>query len=386
MSQPIKILLSAGMIQGGLSGVGRYVVELANRMRKFDTIKLHLAGFDSDRHLFPGFEDASWISIPESATSGVKNVLWHQFKLPGILKQQSFDLLHIPSYRRIVACSPIPQLVTIHDCAPFRLRDKYGALRGLFGRQLSPWLARRCEAVIAVSHFTKQDLIEFFKLPADQVEVIYNGLSHGTYRPQSAEALSAFRTSHELQQPYYIFVSRLEHPGKNHVRLIQAYEAFRENCERTIQLVLGGAPWHGAEVIQQRVADSPYAKDIILPGFMDEAELPLWYAASEALVFPSLIEGFGLPVVEALACGVRVVSSDRGSLPEVGGDAAIYFDPDSVPGITQAMQALNSETPEQAQDRIKKGLQHASSFDWDIAAKLTCQSYLNTLKLRDSAD
>ncbi|MGZ0655019.1 glycosyltransferase family 4 protein [Coraliomargarita sp. W4R72] len=386
MSQPIKILLSAGMIQGGLSGVGRYVVELANRMRKFDTIELHLAGFDSDRHLFPEFSDDRWVSIPESAASGVKNVLWHQFKLPGILKKQTYDLLHIPSYRRILACSSIPQLVTIHDCAPFRLRDKYGALRGLFGRQLSPWLARRCEAVIAVSHFTKQDLIEFFKLPADQVEVIHNGLSHGTYRPQTAEALSAFRKSHNLEQPYYIFVSRLEHPGKNHVRLIEAYEAFRQNCDTRIQLVLGGAPWHGAEVIQQRVADSPYAKDILLPGFMVEAELPLWYAASEALVFPSLIEGFGLPVVEALACGVRVVSSDSGSLPEVGGDAAIYFDPESVPEITKAMQALHSETPVQAQDRIQKGLKHAGSFDWDIAAKLTCQSYFNTLQLSDSAN
>ncbi|WPJ96827.1 glycosyltransferase family 1 protein [Coraliomargarita algicola] len=383
MSQPPKILLSAGMIQGGLSGVGRYVVELANRMRKFDTIELDLAGFDADRHLFPDFEDAQWISIPASATSGVQNVLWHQFKLPGLLKQHAYDLLHIPSYRRIVACPQIPQLVTIHDCAPFRLRDKYGVLRGIFGRQLSPWLARRCQAVLAVSHFTKQDLIDFFKLPEDGIEVIHNGLSREVYRPQSPESLSAFRAKHGLDQPYFIFVSRLEHPGKNHVRLIEAYEAFRQSCDCQIQLVLGGAPWHGAEVIQQRVADSPYAKDIMMPGFMEEAELPLWYAASEALVFPSLIEGFGLPVVEALACGVRVVSSDSGSLPEVGGEAAIYFDPHSVPDMTHAMEQLHAESPEQAQARIERGLQHAASFDWDIAAKLTCQSYLSALIVKN---
>jgi glycosyltransferase involved in cell wall biosynthesis len=379
MSQPVKILLSAGMIQSGLSGVGRYVVELANRMIHFDTIELHLAGFDADRHLFPDFPDSRWLTIPSSAISGVKNVAWHQFKLPGLLKQKSYDLLHIPSYRRIVARSPIPQLVTIHDCAPFRLRDKYGLLRGLFGRQLSPWLARRCEAVIAVSHFTKQDLIEFFKLPADHVEVIHNGLSHGTYCPQRKSVLLAFRELHDLQHPYLIFVSRLEHPGKNHVRLIEAYEKFRQQSERKLQLVLGGAPWHGAEVIQQRVVASPYAEDILLPGFMEEAELPLWYAAAEGLVFPSLIEGFGLPVVEALACGVRVVSSDRGSLPEVGGDAAIYFDPESVSAIMQAMQALEAESVAEAQARVEKGYQHAATFDWDVAAKLTCQSYFNTL-------
>ena len=385
MSQPIKILLSAGMIQGGLSGVGRYVVELANRMIHFDTIELHLAGFDADRQLFPEFPDSRWLTIPANASSGAKNGAWHQFQLPGILKQGPYELLHIPSYRRIVARSPIPQLVTIHDCAPFRLRDKYGLLRGLFGRQLSPWLARRCEAVVAVSHFTKDDLIEFFKLPADQVEVIHNGLSHDTYCPKSESALDAFRAAHGLQQPYFIFVSRLEHPGKNHVRLIEAYEQFREQSERKIQLVLGGAPWHGAEIIQQRVADSPYAEDILLPGFMEEAELPLWYAAAKALVFPSLIEGFGLPVVEALACGVRVASSDRGSLPEVGGDAAIYFDPESVPAIAQAMQALEAENTTESQARVEKGYQHAATFDWDVAAKLTCQSYLNTLKISGTA-
>ena len=239
--------------------------------------------------------------------------------------------------------------------------------------------------MVAVSHFTKDDLIEFFKLPADQVEVIHNGLSHDTYCPKSESALDAFRAAHGLQQPYFIFVSRLEHPGKNHVRLIEAYEQFREQSERKIQLVLGGAPWHGAEIIQQRVADSPYAEDILLPGFMEEAELPLWYAAAKALVFPSLIEGFGLPVVEALACGVRVASSDRGSLPEVGGDAAIYFDPESVPAIAQAMQALEAENTTESQARVEKGYQHAATFDWDVAAKLTCQSYLNTLKISGTA-
>jgi glycosyltransferase involved in cell wall biosynthesis len=379
MTQPIRILLSAGMIQSGQSGVGRYVVECANRMRQFDSIDLHLAGFDADRHLFPDFDDAHWLTIPSTDASGLKNVLWHQFKLPGLLKSNHFDLLHIPSYRRIVANSPIPQIVTIHDCAPFRLRDKYGALRGIFGRHISPWLARRCDAVLAVSHFTKQDLIDYFKLPAEKVQVIHNGLNHDAYYPRSAEALSAFRAAHGLNQPYFLFVSRLEHPGKNHVRLIEAYEEFRRATEKKVQLVLGGAPWHGAEVIQRRVAASPYAADIILPGFMDEAELPLWYAGSEALVFPSLIEGFGLPVVEALACGIRVASSDRGSLPEVGGDAALYFDPESIPAITAVLQRICGPATLEAGERVKKGLQHAAQFDWNTAAKATCCCYSNTL-------
>jgi glycosyltransferase involved in cell wall biosynthesis len=364
------------MIQSGLSGVGRYVVELANRIAKMDTVDLHLAGLKADRHLFREISDSHWLTIPEASRAGVQNLVWHQWKLPILLKSGAYDLLHIPSYRRIVAFCPVRQLVTIHDCAPFRLRDKYGALRGIFGRQLAPWMARRCEHVLTVSEFTKQDLVDYFKLPSNGIEVVYNGLNHALYHPRRETEQQEFRRKQGLDRPFLLFISRLEHPGKNHVRLIEAYEAFRENTQMEHLLVLGGAPWHGAEVIEARVRASAYAKDIRLPGFIDEADLPLWYASSEGLVFPSLIEGFGLPVVEALACGVRVACSDRGSLPEVGDGAAVYFDPEDVADIARAIAELSGEGELDRQDRLDRGLAHAALFDWDKAAMATCQSYL----------
>ena len=376
-----KVLLSAGMIQGGLSGVGRYVVELAQRIAKMDTVDLHVAGLDADRSLFQALDDAHWVTIPESAAGGLKNLIWHQQKLPSILKAGAYDLLHIPSYRRIVAFCPVPQLVTIHDCAPFRLRDKYGALRGLFGRQIAPWMARRCEHVLTVSEFTKQDLIDYFKLPAEGIDVVYNGLNHSLYHPRSGEEQAAFCARQGVEAPFLLFISRLEHPGKNHVRLIEAYETFRRETDQQHLLVLGGAPWHGAEVIEDRVRQSPFAADIRMPGFIEEADLPLWYASADGLVFPSLIEGFGLPVVEALSCACRVATSDRGSLPEVGGDAAIYFDPERVPDIARAIAELCAENETERDERITKGISHASKFDWDHAAMATCQSYLKTTKM-----
>ncbi len=370
-----KVLLSAGMIQSGHSGVGRYVVELANRISKMGTVELHVAGLDEDRRLFGSVDDRLWISIPPSSAGGLRNLLWHQFKLPTILRSGGFDLLHIPSYRRVVASCPITQLATIHDCAPFRLRDKYGLLRGFFGRHVAPWLARRCDHVLTVSEFTKRDLIHFFKLPSTGVEVVYNGLNHETYRPATSAAVADFRERHGFKQPFLLFISRLEHPGKNHLRLIEAYERYRETSGADMLLVLAGAPWHGAEVIESRVRESAFADSIRLPGFVVEEELPLWYAAAEALVFPSLMEGFGLPVVEALACGLRVASSNRGSLPEVGGDAAVYFDPEDVVGMAEAILQLCQEPAEARQARIDTGIVHAAGFNWDVAAKVTCQTY-----------
>jgi len=371
-----KVLLSAGMIQGGLSGVGRYVVELAPRLAQFDSIDLHVAGLNADRHLFSAIDDAHWISIPAKCAGGLQNLIWHQWSLPGILKKEGFDLLHIPSYRRIIARSPVPQIATVHDCAPFRLRDKYGFMRGLFGRQLAPALARRCQAILTVSEFTKRDVVEFYRIPAERIEVIYNGLNHEKYHPQSEDALAAFRKRCSLSNPFFLYISRLEHPGKNHLPLIEAFERFREKSGQSVDLVLGGARWHGAEVIEARVAGSAYKESIHLPGFIDEADLPLWYGAAEALIFPSLMEGFGLPVAEAMACGSTVMSSDRGSLPEVGGDAALYFSPDSAASILEAMQAWSAEGPEIRAERVRKGGIHVAQFDWDLAAMSTCNRYL----------
>ena len=380
-----RVLLSAGMIQGGLSGVGRYVVELAKRLGREEAIELHVAGLESDRPLFPSIREERWVEIPAAYGSGVKSLLWHQLKLPRLLRRGGYHLLHIPSYRRIVAFSDVPQIATIHDCAPFRLRDKYGALRGLFGRRLAPWLARRCTQVLTVSEFTKQDLVEFFGLSAEGVEVIYNGLDHKAYQEANRESHAAFRKRHGLERPFLLYISRLEHPGKNHLRLIEAYEHFRRLSGSDALLVLGGAPWHGAEVIRERAQTSPYGADIRMPGFMEESDLPRWYASAQALVFPSLIEGFGLPVVEAMACGQVVASSNWGSLPEVGGDAAVYFDPTDPEAMARAIQTLADESPEARARRIQNGYTQAARFDWDIAAKATCQIYLKTISLSDHA-
>lgn len=374
-----RVLLSAGMIQGGLSGVGRYVIELAKRIYMDERIDLHVAGLDSDRHLFKAISDSNWLSIPAARANGVKNLLWHQMRLPSLLKEGSFDLLHTPSYRRIVALCPVPQIVTVHDCAPFRLRDKYGFLRGIFGRQVAPFLARRCESVLTVSEFTKKDLVTYFKLSADDVDVVYNGVDHRFYRPRSGEEVAAFREKQGIDAPFFLFISRLEHPGKNHIRLIEAYEKFRDQSGERVLLVFGGAPWHGAEVIAARVADSPYSDDIRTSGYIEEADLPYWYSSALALVFPSLMEGFGLPVVEALACGARVTSSDRGSLAEVGGDAAVYFDPEEVDDITRGLATIHGEPDSECEKRIIVGYDQAAGFDWEIAAKSTCQNYLKVL-------
>lgn len=376
----MKVLLSAGMIQSGRSGVGRYVISLAAALVKnHPRIELHLAGMDEDRHLFPFLPEGRWVSIPKRFSRGPLNLFWHQALLPGVLKRGGFDLVHIPSYRRMLAFSPVPQVATIHDCAPFILRDKYDALRGLFGRVLVPWIARRVQKILAVSEMTRRDVIRFMKVEEDRVVTALNGIDHEQFHPQSPEAVAAFRLRKKLSRPFFLFVARLEHPAKNHVRLIESFSSLLGSGAYEGELILPGAAWHGSEVIEAAVAASPSRDRIRLEGFVENSDLALWYAAADALVFPSLMEGFGLPLLEAQACGTRVAAADSTSLPEVAGPAGLLFNGLDPKAIEASMRQLATMNHDERKSREAQGIEWAGRFTWDAHAVITAAIYQQTL-------
>lgn len=356
------------MIQGGRSGVGRYVIALSQALRKRD-INLHITGLDQDRAHFPWVSDDHWVSIPSWADGGAKNLLWHQVFLPGVIRRQRYDVVHIPSYRRMVIRCPSPQVATIHDCAPFILADKYDALRGFFGRRVVPCIARRMDRIIAVSHTAGEDIQQYMEVPADHLRVIPNGIDHERFQPPPQADIEALRTKHHLLRPYMIYIARFEHPAKNHVRLIEAFNQFREQSGLDWELILGGAQWHGSEVIDEAWKASPSQDSIRMVGFVEDGELATWYGASQALVFPSLMEGFGFPVIEAQACGTLAVSSDATSLKEVNGPAALRFNPYSIESITNALLQLSQLSANDRKARIKQGLKWAAQYRWENVAE-----------------
>lgn len=376
----MKVLLSAGMIQGGRSGVGRYVIALGEALvREQPSVDLFIAGLDADRGLFPWVRRDRWVSIPAGMSGGAANLLWHQMSINRVVKKLNIDLVHIPSYRRMMIYCVVPQVATIHDCAPFILRGKYGITRGFFGRVVAPMIARRVQRVIAVSETTGRDVSRWMKVPGTKVMVVPNGIDHRMFHPQGPEEIREFRRRKNLQQPFFLYVARLEHPAKNHVRLIRAFEALAKSGAYSGQLILPGAPWHGSEVVEQAVAGSPFRDRIRLEGFVDNADLPLWYAAADALVFPSLMEGFGLPLLEAQACGTRIACADATSLPEVAGPAGILFDGLDEQSIAAAMTRLSSMDGEERRRRETEGMKWSARFTWSDHASGVARIYAETL-------
>ena len=378
----MKIGLSTSVIQRGHSGVGQYVLSLVRALLPAATAhEFTLFVLEEDLPLF-GFAAAAMQleSVAERHRAPLKNILWHQTVLPNLVRRAELDVLHVPSYRRMLWPRPCALVATIHDLAPFHLAGKYDWARMFYGRTIARRLARRQDQIIAVSRLTARDVETFFRVPASRVTVVPNGLDRGQFRPgPPATARIAVCGPRRVSSPFFLYVARLEHPAKNHARLIAAFDGFKAATGSPWQLVLAGSDWHGAEAIHALIRASPYARDIHRLGFVPAADLPDWYRAADVFVFPSLYEGFGLPPVEAMACGCPVLSSARGALAETTGDAAGRLEPDNVSQMQDQLTRVAADAVWRGQLRAA-GLARARDFDWQTTATATLGVYARAVR------
>jgi len=378
----MKVGLSTSVIQHGQSGVAQYVFALvAALLRHPARPDLTLFVLEEDVPLFHfARENSRIVPVSERVRSPVKNILWHQTVLPLLARDHRLDILHVPSYRRMLWPRPCALVTTIHDLAPFHVAGKYDWKRMFYGRVVARSLAHRQDRIIAVSQNTGTDIQNFFRVPAEKVSVIHNGLDHTRFAADSTEAAKQFVTQRlGLREPFFLYVARLEHPGKNHVRLIEAFNRFKAETRSEWQLVFGGSNWHGAPAIHAAIGQSPFRSDIRCLGFVENDALPMLYRAATVFVYPSLFEGFGFPPLEAMACGCPVLCSTRGALGEVVGDAAATVNPDDVTALTTQLAALARDPGLRAKLRAA-GLDRARRFDWQRTASRTLEVYTAALE------
>jgi len=376
----MNIGISTSVIQRGQTGIAQYVFALLRALLA-TAEGHHFTAFvlKRDLPLFQEFDGPlELVTVPECFRHPVANILWHQTVLPRLVRQRRLDVLHVPSYRRLLHSRPCAMVATIHDLAPFHVTGKYDPLRMFYGRVAVKRLAHRQHTIIAISRNTARDIFRYFDVPRDRVRVVYNGLDHTRFRPPADDAAHAQARAHwKAGAPFFLYVSRLEHPGKNHVRLIAAFNQFKRATGSRWQLVLAGKDWPGAETIHDAIRQSPFAHDIRALGFVSDAELPSLYHAAGASVYPSLYEGFGMPPVEAMACGCPVLCSDRGALGEVIGDAALIADPDDTHDLSRKLRAMAADRD--LRERLRqRGLRQAHRFDWTETAAATLDAYRRT--------
>ena len=327
---------------------GRYLIQRVTGQQRYA------------RELVARLAERLQVIEPPQASRGFRGHLWEQFSLP---RRVNGGLLWSPS-----TTGPLTvrrQVVTIHDCAFFDQARCFSRAFAAWYQFLIPRLARAARQIITVSQFSKQRIVEHCRVAPGKVSVVYSGVG-SQFRPHSADEIELVRRDLGLPERYALCVGSLE-PRKNLPRLLAAWKLAQPRLDDLCLVLAGG---RGHVFRDQRLAES--SPGVHLTGYLTDDVLPAVYAGASMFVYPSLYEGFGLPILEAMACGVPVITSSSTAALEIAGDAALTVDPLSIESIAAALERLSSDRAMSA-GLVEKGFRRAREFTWERSAAETWQ-------------
>lgn len=325
---------------------------------------------------------------------------WTQIRLSWEMMVNSPDVLFIPAHT-LPLVHPKKSVITIHDIAFERERMLYEHsyigpeskttrkiinlmvkifTKGEFGANVldyHSWSARfalkNAKKIITVSNFTKKEMVDFYKAQEQKISVVSNGYNRRIYRKiNDPEKIKEVLEKYDIKSPYILYVGRLE-KKKNTPNLVEAFAIMKEeNKEIKHKLVLVGDASHGFDEVKYVIREYNINDDIIITGWVPELDLPYFYSGAAAFVFPSLYEGFGIPLLQAMACETPIAASQTTSIPEVAGDAAVFFNPKEARSIAREMKKIITDE-NLRQDLIVKGKNRVKNFSWQKCAEETLE-------------
>lgn len=370
----MKIGILTFACDAGRSGIGQYLIHLLREFQKInDQIDFEIIGHEDElKALLPNTHPFKIHRVSSFWKPPLFNIFWQNIFLPLFCKIHRYDAIFLPAAnRRLPVWLPCPSIGTVHDFSSLHIDGKYDPLRDFYIKRVLPFLIRRLTRAISVSESTKRDIVQYARYPADRISVIYHGVDHDLYYPRDKnESQNRICAKYGIRPPYILYISRIEHPGKNHIRLISAFTQMKINNDLPHQLVLAGSDWNRADEVHHVAQESPVFNDILFTGFVSDHDLPDLYCGADLFVFPSLYEGFGMPILEAMACGIPVACSNISSLPEVAGEAALLFNPQNESEINNVILKLLQN--DDVYKRVElSGLQKTVLYHWDITAEAT---------------
>lgn len=368
--------ISAGLAQ--TAGIGRYARELALALQQqaseFDVTLSLFHNRQPDRQL-----PSALTALPRSVAP-LGDKAWRFYLLGGLplLPSWRTAMDHSDLFHGTDALTPKlrqPTVITIHDLTTHLFPQFHTRLNRLYLRWALPVMARRASAILADSYATQRDISTFLGVATEKISVVHLGVDLERFSPQSTANRQAALAHIGVNPPYVLAVGTLE-PRKNLETLLQAYAILPSSAP---QLVLVGRDGWGDNPLSKAVEQLGLRERVHLTGYVTDEFLPSLYSGAELFVYPSLYEGFGLPVLEAMACGVPVITSNVSSLPEVASDAALLVDPQRADQIAAAIQTV-LESADQRHTLREAGLLRASTFSWQACARKTVAVYRRVLE------
>lgn len=359
------------------AGISQYIYQLLRHLPQADP-ELDYTVFTSER----GGDLGGMLRYLTPLPTGrpLVRILWEQALQPWVLRRAHLDLIHGLAYV-LPLWLTVPAVLTIYDLTVFQVPERFRSANRSYLRLMTRLSARRAQMVCAISESTRADIVRRLGVPRERVTVVYPGCD-SRFVPQPVDEVVAFRARRGLAERFVLYLGTLE-PRKNVAALVRAFAEVVESNRQEFphHLVLAGARgWHYADVFAE-VERLGLQDRVHFPGFVPASEQPLWYAAAEVFVYPSLYEGFGLPVLEAMACGTPVLTSNAASLPEVVGAAGLTVAPEDEAALADCLRELLRDGPLRASLR-ERGLLQARRFSWLESARAQTRTYRTILDNR----
>jgi glycosyltransferase involved in cell wall biosynthesis len=349
-----------------LEGFARFIYEITRRMVDRHPEDQFYFLFDRKRydksHIFG--TNVKPVVVPPQARHPYLWYIWYEWSSKRALQKIKPDVYLSPDGLNSTHLS-FPSVTVIHDIGFEKLDDQLPATVEKYYRKMTPKIVAGSDKVVTVSEFSKKEICQTYSVDTATVEEVHNGFT-SNFKPLSQNEKEEIRAEYSEGKPYFLFVGSI-HPRKNIERLIGAFEMFKEHSGSPMKLFLAGRWAWKSEGIRKRYEQSPFKNDIVATGYISEKTLSKLMSGARAFCYLSLYEGFGIPILEAMAAGIPVLTSSISSMPEVAGEAALFADPMDEKEMSRQMEKLATNEILRHQ-LIDKGFQRINKFDWDRSA------------------
>lgn len=365
------------LLHGALEGIGWYTHETLKRLVLRHPEHEFIFFFDrpyDERFVFA--PNVTPVVIGPPARHPVLFYIWYELRIPAMLKKYKADVFLSPDGLCCLS-TKVPTCLVMHDLAFEHYPDHLKWSIRKYLKHYSPLFARKAARIVTVSEYSKQDISKRYGIEPEKIAVSYNG-AHDAYRPLSWEEKESVKEEYADGCEYFVFAGAL-HPRKNVVNLLKAFVIFKKRQRSNMKLVIAGRmAWKYDEVVEQK-ENMPFKEDVRWVGYMNVEQLSRLVGGAYALVYASLFEGFGIPILEALQCNVPAIISKTSSMPEVGGDAALQVDPLEPEDIAAKMEVLYKD--EMLRKRlIAAAPTQVARFQWDKTADVLWKSVMASVK------
>ncbi len=365
------------LLKGKLEGIGWFTYQTLNHIVR--NHPEHEFFFFFDRPYDPQFvfaPNVTPIVVHPQARHPILFYIWFEWSIPMMLRKYKIDLFLSPDGYMSLS-TKVPTCLVIHDLAFEHYPEHSVWSHRMYWRHYSPLFAKKAARIVTVSTFSKNDISTRYGIEPSKIDVVYNG-AHDEYKPLTVTERDDVKKKFADGCEYFVFAGAL-HPRKNIVNLLKAFATFKKRQHTNMKLVIvGRMAWKYEEVEQMR-AEMPFKEDVRWVGYMNVDELSKVMGGAYALVYASLFEGFGIPILEALQCGVPAIVSNTSSMPEVAGEAGLLVDPADVDDIANKMhllykdEALRNKLIANSQQQVKK-------FDWGRSAVNLWESMMKCIQ------